>query len=82
MTSGETDVCVMATILGAIDLGYRVILVEDAVCRSDDQTSDASLEFLRNRFSVELEQSQRMTFCSKHVVDRGCFTISVETRAA
>ncbi|AJD42977.1 isochorismatase-like domain-containing protein [Rhizobium gallicum bv. gallicum R602sp] len=49
ITGGETDVCV------AIDLGYRVILVENAVCSSDDQTCDASLEFLRNRFSVELE---------------------------
>lgn len=55
IAGGEADVCVMATTLGAIDLGYRVILVEDAVCSSDDQTSDASLEFLRNRFSVQLE---------------------------
>ncbi|MBB4279332.1 nicotinamidase-related amidase [Rhizobium mongolense] len=52
ITGGETDVCVMAT---TIDLGYRVIRVEDAVCSNDDQTSDASLELLRDRFSVQLE---------------------------
>jgi hypothetical protein len=45
----------MATVLGAIDLGYRVILIEDAVCSGDDQTHEASLELLRNRFSVQLE---------------------------
>ncbi|SCW88234.1 Isochorismatase family protein [Rhizobium mongolense subsp. loessense] len=49
---GETDVCVMAT---TIDLGYRVIRVEDAFCSNDDQTFDASLEPLRNRLSVQLE---------------------------
>jgi hypothetical protein len=27
ITGGETDVCVMATMLGAIDWGFRVILV-------------------------------------------------------
>lgn len=55
IAGGETDVCLLATTLGTIDLSYRVILVEDAVCKSDDQTSGASLKFLRNRFSVQLE---------------------------
>ena len=30
ITGGETDVCVLATMLGAIDWGFRVILVMDA----------------------------------------------------
>jgi len=55
ITGGETDVCVMATLLGAVDLGYRIILIEDALCSGDDQTHEASLELLRNRFSVQLE---------------------------
>jgi nicotinamidase-related amidase len=33
VTGSETDVCVLATVLGAVDLGYRVIVVRDAVCR-------------------------------------------------
>ncbi len=31
ITGGETDVCVLATMLGAIDWGFRVILVTDAL---------------------------------------------------
>lgn len=55
ITGGETDVCVLATTLGAIDLGYRVILLKDAVCSGADETHDASLELLGDRFSVQLE---------------------------
>lgn len=41
VTGGETDVCVLATVLGAIDIGYRVVLVIDALCSSSDATHDA-----------------------------------------
>ena len=34
ITGSETDVCVLATVLGAVDCRYRVILVRDAVCSS------------------------------------------------
>ena len=57
VTGGETDVCVMATVLGAIDLGYRVIVLKDGVYSSLDETHDASLQLLGNRFSVQLELS-------------------------
>lgn len=55
LSGGETDVCVLAAALGAIDLGYRVILLTDAVCSSADETHDASLDLLGDRFSVQLE---------------------------
>lgn len=42
ITGGETDVCVLATMLGAVDWGVRVILVQDALCSSADETHDAS----------------------------------------
>ncbi|AOF93025.1 isochorismatase family cysteine hydrolase [Sinorhizobium sp. RAC02] len=55
ITGGETDVCVLATALGGIDLGYRVIVLKDAVCSGADKTHDASLTLLGNRFSAQVE---------------------------
>lgn len=55
ISGGETDVCVLAAAMGAIDLGYQVILLKDGVCSGADQTHDASLELLGDRFSVQLE---------------------------
>ncbi|MBB4144469.1 cysteine hydrolase family protein [Rhizobium rhizoryzae] len=55
ISGGETDVCVLAAAMGAIDLGYHVILLKDGVCSGADQTHDASLELLGDRFSVQLE---------------------------
>ncbi len=55
ITGGETDVCVLATVLGAIDRGYRTILVTDAVCSSADQTHDALMALYHSRFSEQVE---------------------------
>ena len=32
VTGGETDMCVLSTVLGAADYGLRTIVVQDAVC--------------------------------------------------
>jgi nicotinamidase-related amidase len=55
ITGGETDVCVLATVIGAIDHGYRTILVEDAVCSSADETHDAMMKIYRDRLGLQLE---------------------------
>ena len=55
ITGGETDVCVLATVLGAIDRGYRVVLVTDAICSSADPTHDALMELYRSRFTEQVE---------------------------
>ena len=34
VSGGETDVCVLTTVLGAIDGGFRVIIASDALCSS------------------------------------------------
>ena len=65
ITGGETDVCVLATTLGAIDFGYRVIVLKDAVCSGADDTHDASLELLHDRFSVQLELMKTEEFLSE-----------------
>jgi nicotinamidase-related amidase len=55
ITGSETDVCVLATVLDAVDLGFRVIIVEDALCSSSDAGHDALMTLYRNRFSEQIE---------------------------
>ena len=44
---GGTDVCVLSTVLSAIDLGLRIVLVEGALCSSFDESHDAILGLYR-----------------------------------
>jgi nicotinamidase-related amidase len=55
ITGAETDVCVLATVLDAVDLGFRVVIVEDALCSSSDAGHDALMTLYRNRFSEQIE---------------------------
>ncbi|MFE1600955.1 cysteine hydrolase family protein [Methylobacterium sp. ID0610] len=55
VTGGETDVCVLATVLGAVDRGFRVVLATDALCSSSDQTHDAMLTLYQQRYGQQLE---------------------------
>jgi len=55
VTGSETDVCVLATVLGAVDLGYRVIVVRDAICSSSDEGHDALLKVYHARYSEQIE---------------------------
>jgi nicotinamidase-related amidase len=58
------DVCVRATVLGAIDLGFHVIVLSDAVCSGADETHDAAVDLLGDRFSVQLELVETEEFLS------------------
>jgi nicotinamidase-related amidase len=51
----ETEVCVLATVLGAVDFGYRVVIATDAICSSADSTHDAMLEIYGSRFGMQVE---------------------------
>lgn len=55
ITGSETDVCVLATVLDAVDLGYRVIVVRDAICSSSDVGHDASMKVYHERFGIQIE---------------------------
>jgi nicotinamidase-related amidase len=55
ISGGETDVCVLATVLGAVDRGFRVVLATDALCSSSDQTHDALLTVYENRYGQQVE---------------------------
>lgn len=55
VTGSETDVCVLATVLGAVDRGYRVIVVRDGICSSSDAGHDAVLKVYEGRYSAQIE---------------------------
>ena len=43
----ETDVCVLSTVLDAVNIGFRVVMVEDALCSSSDAGHDALMRSAR-----------------------------------
>ena len=55
VSGGETDVCVLSTVMDAVDAGFRVVLPVDALCSVRDQTHDALLTLYRERFSLQIE---------------------------
>lgn len=54
ITGVETDVCVLGTVLGAVDLGYKVVLIEDGICSSSKVAHQSILKLFRNRFSAQV----------------------------
>ena len=55
VTGGETDVCVLGTVLGAVDRGYRVVVVVDALCSASDESHDATVLLYGNRYGCQVE---------------------------
>jgi nicotinamidase-related amidase len=54
VSGAESDMCVLSTVLSAIDLGFPVTIAADAVCSSADPCHDAVLELYRQRFSQQI----------------------------
>jgi nicotinamidase-related amidase len=55
VSGAETDVCVLSTVLSAVDLGYRVIVAADAICSAVDKTHDALMTLYSERFGEQIE---------------------------
>ncbi|GAA4501614.1 cysteine hydrolase family protein [Gluconacetobacter tumulicola] len=55
ITGGETDICVLATMLGAIDRRYRVVIAIDVLCSSSDSAHDASPRVYHTRYGQQVE---------------------------
>jgi nicotinamidase-related amidase len=58
VSGGETDVCVLGTVLGAVDAEFRVIVATDALCSSVNETHDAIINFYHERLSAQIEAAQ------------------------
>lgn len=54
ITGGETDVCVLATVMAAVDRGFAIVLVTDALCSSLDGTHDALMKLYHERFAGQI----------------------------
>jgi nicotinamidase-related amidase len=55
VSGAETDVCVLSTVLDAVNIGFRVVIVEDALCSSSDAGHDALMTMYRLRFSEQID---------------------------
>ena len=51
----ETDVCVLATVMDAMDFGYRVIIPADAVQSSNPASHAATMDHVYRRFEDQIE---------------------------
>ncbi len=71
VTGGETDVCVLATVMSAVDFGFRVVLPTDALCSTSDATHDALLKLYRERFSQQIEATTTEDVLRRWVSGRG-----------
>lgn len=58
ISGGETDVCVLATVLGAVDAGFRAIVVTNALCSSVNDTHDAIIAFYNERLQEQIEAAE------------------------
>ncbi len=71
----ETDMCVLATVFGAVDRGLRTIIVTDAVASSDKAAHDATLTHLLPRLSEQVELTDTATmlaaFAALGLTDKG-----------
>ena len=55
LSGAETDACVYASVLSAVDLGLRVIIASDAVTSSDQAAHAATLHIIAHRMPTQVE---------------------------
>ncbi len=61
----ETDVCVLATVLDAVDVGYRVIVVRDAICSSSDEGHEMLMRLYHTRYTEQIETADAETILGR-----------------
>ena len=61
VSGSETDVCLLATVPDAVDIGYRVIVVRDAVCSSSDEGHEMLMRLYHTRYTEQIETADAAT---------------------
>lgn len=54
-TGVETQACVLATVLSAVDLGYKCVVAIDAVAASKQESHHACIQHVLSRFPGQIE---------------------------
>jgi nicotinamidase-related amidase len=65
VSGSETDVCVLATVLDAVDIGYRVIVLRDAICSSSDEGHEMLMRLYHTRYSEQIETANADAILAK-----------------
>jgi nicotinamidase-related amidase len=65
VSGSESDVCVLATVLSAVDIGLRVIIVRDGICSSSDEGYNAILDIYHTRYGEQIEVADAHTIMSE-----------------
>ena len=65
VSGSETNVCVLATVLDAVDIGYRVIVVRDAICSSSDEGHEMLMRLYHTRYTEQIETADAETILSR-----------------
>jgi nicotinamidase-related amidase len=56
---------VLATVLDAVDIGYRVIVVHDAICSSSDKGHEMLMRLYHIRYTEQIETADAETILSR-----------------
>jgi nicotinamidase-related amidase len=65
VSGSETDVCVLATVLDAVDIGYRVIVARDAICSSSDEGHEMLMRLYHTRYTEQIETADTETILAR-----------------
>jgi nicotinamidase-related amidase len=52
-------------VLGAVDLGFRTVVVRDAVCSSSDEGHDTLMKLYLTRYSEQIEVADAETILAE-----------------
>lgn len=65
VSGSETDVCVLACVLDAVDIGYRVIVARGAICSSSDEGHDMLMRLYHTRYTEQIETADAATILAR-----------------